>query len=342
MKISITLYHFFRVAALVCLVTVGLSPSIFAQARSSISGYVYGPGRSPISEAAVELRTDFNSVVGRTRTRASGQFTFFGIPNGRFTVTVLPLGTDLEEQSKEVEIAGIGAAGRPIPENVQLDFYLRPRKGSGSESTATNEVLFAQEVPEPARKAYESAISDLETKRTEQGVAELKRSIELFPTYFRALERLGAQQLLQQQYEEAIKSFQTALSVNQRCFTCWHGVTYASFALERWTDAIENAQKALEIDNNSVSTLAMLGIAQRKVKRYEDAEKSLLRAKKFDEVKTPDIYWNLALLYAYNLKKYQEAADALELYLKANPGIPDPAKIKELIKRLRENRPPTE
>jgi len=28
--------------------------------------------------------------------------------------------------------------------------------------------------------------------------------------------------------------------------------------------------------------------------------------------------------------------------LKANPTIPDPSKIKTLIKRLRENRPPTE
>jgi tetratricopeptide (TPR) repeat protein len=203
-------------------------------------------------------------------------------------------------------------------------------------------VVFAQEVPEPARKFYDDAIIDLKAKRTEQGVTGLKRAIELFPNYFLALERLGVEQLLQERYQDALKSFDSALAVNQRCFPCWHGATYASFALEKWTDAIEKAQKALELENNSVSTLAMLGIAQRAVKRYEEAEKSLLRAKKFDEVKTPDIYWNLALLYAYNLKKYQEAADALELYLKANPTIPDPSKIKTLIKRLRENRPPTE
>jgi tetratricopeptide (TPR) repeat protein len=340
MKIGKKLFCYFRVAVGLCFLTLTLSSATFAQFRSTVSGYVFGPGHRPVSEASVELRTDFNSVVARTRTSSSGQFTFMGVANGRFTVTVLPLGTNFEEQSKGVEIAGIGARGQAIPENVQIDFYLQPRKDP--ESTAANGVVFAQEIPEAAQKIYESAISDLKTKRTEQGVAGLKRAIELFPTYFLALQRLGVEQLLQERYEEASKTFESAVAVNQRCFPCWHGATYASFALEKWADAIEKAQKALELENNSVSTLAMLGIAQRAVKRYEDAEKSLLRAKKFDDVKTPDIYWNLALLYAYNLKKYQEAADALELYLKANPTIPDPSKIKTLIKRLRENRPPTE
>ncbi len=339
MKISQTLCRPFLYGISVCLLLIAASFTTFAQPRSTISGYVFGPGRIPVSQVAVELRNDFDSVIGRTRTGASGQFTFLGVPSGRFTVTVLPLGTNFEEQSRGVEIAGIGARGQLIPENVQIDFYLQPRKEQ--EPTSAGQVVFVQEVPEPARKNYESAISDLGSKRTELGVAGLKRAIDIFPTYFLALERLGVEQLLQEQYEDAGKSFRSALSVNQRCFPCWHGVTYASFALEKWDDVIENAQKALELEKNSVGTLAMLGIAQRAVKKYDDAEKSLLRAKKFDDVKTPDIYWNLALLYAYNLKKYQEAADALELYLKSNPTIPDPSKIKTLIKRLRENRPPT-
>ena len=339
MKTLQTFSHSFRLAVGVCFLLAMSSLAISAQPRSTISGYVFAPGRSPVSQAAVELRTDYNSVLARTRTGASGQFTFFGVSNGRFTVTVIPLGTNLEEQSKSVEIAGLGVTGQQIPESVQIDFYLQPRKGA--ESPTSTQVLFAQDVPEAARKMYESAVSDLDSKRTDSGVTGLKRAIDLFPTYFAALERLGGEQLLQEKYEDAIKSFRLALSVNERCFTCWHGVTYGSFALEKWTDVIENAAQALKFENNSVSTLAMLGIAQRTMKQYEQAEKTLLRAKKFDDVKTPDIYWNLALLYAYNLKKYQEAADALELYLKANPTIPDPSKIKALIKRLRENRPPT-
>jgi tetratricopeptide (TPR) repeat protein len=325
---------------LLCAAFISFSMPAAAQNRSTISGYVFGPGRIPVAQVPIELRNDYNSVIARTRTTGSGQFAFYRVPSGRLTVTVLPLGTNLEEQSQNIEIAGLGARGQQLAENVQLDFYLKPRKATNGGSE--NEVVFAQEVAEAARKAYESAISDLESKRTREGIAGLKRSIEIFPNYFLALQRLGAEQLLQEQYEDAIKTLRTAVSVNRRCFTCWHGITYGSFALQKWNDAVESAEKAIELEKNSVGTLTMLGIAQRALKRYPESEKFLLRAKKLDEGKTPDIYWNLALLYAYNLKRYQDAADALELYLKANPSIPDPSSVRKVIKRLRENRPPTD
>jgi tetratricopeptide (TPR) repeat protein len=338
---SATKLYCFRVRMLVtlCLLVLVSVLEVSAQNRSTITGYVFGPGRLPVGQAAVELRNDFNSVIGRTRTNASGQYVFFGVPNGRFTITVLPLGTNFEEQSQGVELAGIGARGQQVAENAQVDFYLRPKKVS---EPADNEVVFAQEVSEPARKAYETAVADLESKRTNDGLAGLKRAVDLFPNYFLALRRLGAEQLLQEKYEEAIKSFTSALSVNQRCFVCWHGLAFANFALKNWKLVIDSAEKAIELDKNSVSSLTMIGISQRALQQYEEAEKSLLRAKKVDAGKTPEIYWNLALLYAYNLKKYQEAADALELYLKANPDIPDTTSIKKVIKRLRENRPPSD
>ena len=170
MKISQTLCRPFLYGISVCLLLIAASFTTFAQPRSTISGYVFGPGRIPVSQVAVELRNDFDSVIGRTRTGASGQFTFLGVPSGRFTVTVLPLGTNFEEQSKGVEIAGIGARGQLIPENVQIDFYLQPRKEQ--EPTSAGQVVFVQEVPEPARKNYESAISDLGSKRAISGRRE--------------------------------------------------------------------------------------------------------------------------------------------------------------------------
>ncbi len=340
MKISNLSVFRLRVSLALCFLTIIFASEIFGQNRSTISGHVFGPGRSPLGQMAVELRNDFNSVIARTRTNGSGQFVFFGVPSGRFTITILPLGTNFEEQSQSIEIAGTGARGQPLSENAQVDFYLKPRKSP--DAVADNEVVFAQEVPDAAKRIYENAIADLESKRTGQGVAGLKRAIEIFPTYFLALQRLGAEQLHQEEYSDATNSFRAALAVNQRCFPCWHGLTFANFTLKDWNAVIESAGKALELDKNSISTLTLLGISQRSLQRYEESEKSLLKAKKIDAGKTPEIYWNLALLYAYNLKKYQEAADALELYLKANPDIPDTTNIKKVIKRLRENRPPTD
>jgi tetratricopeptide (TPR) repeat protein len=311
-----------------------------AQGRSTISGYVFGPKRAPVGQVPVELRNEVNTVIGRTRTDASGRFIFRGVPSGRLSVTVLPLGTNLDSQSQEIELGSIGARGQLVPENVQLDFYLKPRKEGGD--GADSGVVFFQEVPEDARRAYVTAIDDLESKRTIAGVAGLKRAIEIFPNYYLALDRLGLEQLKQEMFEDAVKTFSAALSVNNRSFSSFYGLCYANFALKNWEAAAAAAEKALEQEKNSVNALLLLGISQRNLRKYQEAEKTLLRAKKVDDVKTPDLYWNLALLYAYNLKKYQEAADALELYLKANPSIPDTTSIKKLIKQFRENRPPAE
>jgi len=331
---------YFRSFVLLCFLFGAASSELFAQGRSSIVGYVFGAKRSPVSEVEVELRNDVNRVIGRTRTDGSGRYSFFGVPNGRVSVTVLPLRTNFETQTQEVDIAGIGARGQLIPENVQLDFYLRPRKGS--DPTSDNAVIFFQEVPDEAKQAYQSAIAHLDGKRTNEGIAELERALTLLPSYFAALERLGVEQMNATNYDGAIKSFTSALSVNKRSFVSRYGLGYSNFAVKKWDAAIDAAEKALELEKNSVPALIVLGISQRSLKRFDEAERSLVRAKKLDDGKTADLYWNLALLYAHNLKKYQEAADALEAYLKANPSIPDATNIKKLIKQFRENRPPSD
>ena len=65
-------------------------------------------------------------------------------------------------------------------------------------------MTFAQEVPEGARKAYEAAVKHLERpNEADQGLAALKQAIDIFPSYYLALERLGAEYVKRQQYELA-------------------------------------------------------------------------------------------------------------------------------------------
>jgi tetratricopeptide (TPR) repeat protein len=84
-----------------------------------------------------------------------------------------------------------------------------------------------------------------------------------------------------------------------------------------------------------VENQLILGIALRRAQKFVDAEKALLRAKKISEGKSPDVLWNLALLYAHNLKKLSLAADELEAYLKLRPDHPDAPLLKKLIQRYR-------
>ncbi len=313
-------------------------PPVLCQGnQSSIGGMVFDPQRNPVTEVPVELMTDFNSVIRRVKTDGSGRFLFRSLASGRYVVRVLPLGTNFEEQTQDVEIGGVGRAGQ-ISESAQVDFQLRLRRRS-SDLNEVKGVVFAQDVPEQARRLYETAISDLDSVRLEAGTAGLENAVKLFPTFYLALAKLGLVYVGQQKFDSAKDAFSKAVAVNERSFGGWYGLSYASYALNQPAESVAAGQKALAIDKNSVNALFILGLSQRRLKMYVEAEKSLVQAKKLDKGKTPDINWNLALLYAHNLKRYNDAAAELEAYLKINPDAPNKEAVTKLIKQFRETPP---
>ena len=321
-------------SVLLCLGSIG--QPYFAQNRSTISGMVFAPGRRPIAQIPVELLNETNSVIQRTRTDPSGRYLFSGVPSGRFAVRVLPLGTNLEEQEQEAQVAGISVDGRRrLSDNIQLDFLLSERKNRERQPNVGG-VVFAQDIPETARKYYELAISNLKDKKGSSGEANLKNAIEVFPTYYAALLRLGLLGIELNRFEVAEDAFSRAVAVNDRSFTGWYGLSYSDFALNKTAAAISAAEKALEINRSSSDIFLLLGVMQRKVKDYAVAEKSLLQAKKLAAGKSPDIHWNLALLYAHNLKNYAAAAAELEAYLKLVPNVPNKNNVEKLIKQFRQ------
>jgi len=305
---------------------------------STITGFVFNSERRPITQIPVELMNEVNNVLQRIKTDGSGRFVFRGVSQGRFQIRVLPLGTNYEEQTQEVELYGIGASGRPIADNLQKDFYLRLR-GSSSTSSSGRGAIFVQEVPEEAKTTYQKAISDLEGNRVEAAVAGLENALKLFPSYYSALERLGLIYTTQQKYEKALEIFGRAVAVNQRSFNGWYGLSYSHYALRHSDAAVEAAQKAVSLNSTSEDAILFLGLSLRQAKRYEEAEKSLRQADRITKGLSPDVHWNLALLYAKNLNRYQEAADELELYLKTNPNTPQLDNIRKLIRQYRESPP---
>jgi tetratricopeptide (TPR) repeat protein len=303
---------------------------------STITGFVFDSERRPVSQVPVELMNDVNSVLQRLKTDGSGRFIFRGVAQGRFQIRVLPLGTNYEEQTQEVELYGVGPSGQPIRDNLQKDFYLRLRI---SRSVSPAGAIFVQEVPEEARTSYEKALAHLEGKRVEAGVAGLERALKLFPTYYLALEKLGLVYTIQQEYKKAVGVLEMAVAVNPRSFDGWYGLSYSHYALEQSEAAVAAAQKAVMLNSNSEQALLFLGLSLRQAKRYEEAEKPLKQADRIAKGLSPDIHWNLALLYAKNLNRFADAADELELYLKLKTGLDatQTDNIKKLIKKYRES-----
>ncbi len=247
----------------------------------------------------------------------------------------MPLGTDFIEQSVEVEISGIGARGQALSDNVQKDIYLKVRKGAGN-APFKNEVVYAQEVPPEAQELYKNAIAELDRDKPDTGSAALEKAVAVFPSYFAALQRLGALRLVQNRFEEAIEAFTRAIAVNERSFDCWYGLAYASYAVRNYAEATSAAEKALVLRADSVEALLLLGMSQRLTKNVEGAEKNLKKALKLSGGTSADTHWQLALLYGKDLARYADAAKELEQFLTLSPDAPNKEDIRKLIKRFRE------
>lgn len=311
-----------------------LSHVVSTQSRNTITGFVFSPNRSPVPQIPVEVLNEVDQIVQRSRTDGSGRFFFTGLSSGRFTVRVLPLGTDFEEQSQEIEIVNFGRPTGSTSGTAQKDFYLRKRR-NGPETSTVPGTVFAQEVPDKARKLYEKAISELDRDRGETGVQMLFEAVQVFPNFYLALERLGREYLKRHNYEYAHAAFLKTVSVNVRSFQGWFGLGYSFYRLKQPELAIEAAQRAITLEQSSFEIFLLLGILQRQIKQFADAEKSLLRAKKLANGVSTDVHWNLALLYGNNLKRFGEAADELEFYLKLAPSGAKTPEIRKLIADFR-------
>jgi len=302
--------------------------------QSTISGFVFDDARRPMTQVVVELRSEFNSVLQRTRTQASGRYLFSGLGQGRFTVYARPFGTNYRDQSEDVEIAGIGVRGRPLSENVQKDIYLHPLK---TEGRVKNAVIFAQEIPPDAERLFKNGSEDIDRQKVDTGIKSLEGAIAVFPNYFQALQKLGFVKLAQADFAGAEPLFERALNVNSDSYESLYGLSVAEVSLKKTSKALPNLEKAIVKRPDSFEANFLMGVAWRQEKKYPEAEKAFKQAEKFSDASTaPDVYWNLALLYAHNMNRYADAAKQLEQYLKTAPEAPNKEAIMKLIKDFKD------
>lgn len=297
---------------------------------NSISGHVSNDQRAPLADMRVELLNEVDSVIRTVKTDGSGLFVFRKLSDGTFQVRIQTSGTNYVSQTKRVDLArphGFGAAFE------ELDFVLMTTNAGAAGKPG---VVFVQEVPEAARKQFQKAseLLNKSNKRQEAFVA-LKSAIDLFPQYFDALELLGTEQVKDREYEAAIPALTKALEVNSRSFASAFALGVAQYNVKQTQPAIASLRRAVSLNERSVNANLWLGIALRQTSRPDEAETYLKRADVLADSKLPDAHWQLALLFN-QLKRYKEAADELEVFLKLQPDARDVELIKKLIQRLRQ------
>ena len=309
--------------------------------RNSITGHIFGESRRPLADVFIELLDDLGVTVNRTRTNASGRYEFTGLAEGRFRVRVLPYGTVYAEQVQEVIISNVSARGGGTGSEIQQkDFYLRLRPEFSAGPFTSPGTVFVQEVPEAAKKLYEKGVGELRAKKEKEGFESLRQALAAFPDYFLALDRLGTEYAVRGNtnpaYFEAARVLLTkAVGVNPGSFSSTFGLGFAQYHLRMTDGAVENFQRAVKLYDKSVNGHLWLGVALKKLGKLSQAEASLTRANKLGNGKVAEVHLRLAEIYSEQ-KRYKEAADELELFLKNQQDARDAEKIRQLITQLRE------
>lgn len=302
-----------------------------------IAGGVFDSNRNPLPDIDVELMDDLGRMIQRSKTGGGGRFEFQVGTQKRYTVKVFAFRYDFEDQSQDVDVASVSAqAGEGGSSYNNVDFYLQPKRGGLMDAELS--VVFAQDIPAEAKKAYEGAVKDLGTKRRADGFAGLNKAIELKPDYYMALNRMGKELFAQGRFEEAVPFLLKSAEINTKSPTSYYylGASLIELGKEYHKAAVASLTRAAELAPNAAQVHFALGKAQRTIGETAAAEKSLVKAKKLAASNIPAIHRELAQLYSDDLKKYDQAADELESYMKAagQKGT-EQEKTKKVIANLR-------
>jgi tetratricopeptide (TPR) repeat protein len=311
-------------------------PYLAAQGRNSINGIITDANRRPVNRIRVELLNEVDMLVATTYTDAGGRYNFNNLTQGNFVVKVVPSG-DYVAQSIRVQLYYAGGSGAQFE---QVNFVLKSALDSKDATAPANAgMIFAQSVPEDARKAYELAVTTLDSGRdSEAGIAQLKEALNLFPTYYLALERLGAEYVKREQFEQARETLGKAIEVNPKGALSHYALGVTQIKLKQYTEAINSLRRSLVLapdSQNAPSTYYYLGLGLVRTGKTDEAEAEFKRAYEKGAKRIPsDVHMHLAQIYS-NSKRYKEAADELELFLKETPNARDAESIKNIIKQLR-------
>jgi len=306
--------------------------AFLAQQNSNmISGHVTDNQHNSIPDLRVELLNEVDTVIQVVKTNGSGLFVFRKLSDGTFHIKIQASDKGYIGQTKRVELArplGFGAASE------EVDFILVAHRNTGE--PGKSEVIFVQDVPEQARKLYQRAVQLLpQSDKNQEALATLRQAIQIYPQYFDALDLLGTELVRQREYETAIAPLAQAVEINSKSQTSWFALGVAQYNLKQPPIAVESLRRAVSLKQSSVNANLWLGIALRQTGPMEEAERYLKQADQLSGSKLADAHWQLALLYN-QLRRFGDAADQLEMFLKVQPNSRDSENIKKLIRRFRE------
>jgi tetratricopeptide (TPR) repeat protein len=309
----------------------------FAQ-NNTLRGKVRSSTGATVNNAIVELKSGPGGTVSQIVTRNEGDFAFTGLASGEYEVSVAMAGYETATQMARFNQPDY----MKFSEVVNIEVVIRPKKETVLLAPGTN---FVQEVPKPARAAYERAMARLREGKSVEAVAALREAVAIFNDYFDAQFVLGKELFRAGKDDEALEALERARQINDHQDAVYYVFGLVMMRQEKFHVAEYVFREATRLNANSAASqfyhaLALIELAVReKDERQRDtdlsaAEKELDRAWETSQKRLSAVYLQRARIHEKRGEKEAAARD-LESYLKAEPEAKNGATIRDAIAKLR-------
>jgi tetratricopeptide (TPR) repeat protein len=298
----------------------------FGQGNFVVFGRVSLPDGKPAARVKVKL-DGARGLMLETLTDDQGNYEFRGMGAGRYQMSAIN-----PAEPEQYSNPAISDTTRAYSNRLQIDIYLRLPLHSNKENHKPGTINVneaTQNIPKPARQAYDKALRFQKENQAEKALASFNQALEIYPQYFQALTDRGNLFMQQNKLAEAMTDFERALQINGQYSPALRGAGYCNIQQRKYEVAIGLLEKSLIYEPKIALSHMLLGYANLSLNRYEQAKRELQQALKLgaDSVVRARVY--LAEVLAHE-QKFKEAADEIRAYLRLKPGAPDAESLRKL------------
>jgi len=318
--------------------------SAFSQLRSnntgngginSIRGRVYLPnGRIFENSVKVELQST-NQPTQSVYTDNNGAFAFNGLTAGSYTIVVEagePFEVAHEYALIDRELSGAGLAA--VPKIQTIPVYLRLKN---AHSRLDNRVLNAKwsAVPQEALQHFKKGLELADAGKDSEAEAEFRKTIEIAPNFAPAHTQIGTLELRAQRPEAAVEPFKNAIRYDANDFSANLNLGIAYYNLRRFDEAETSLVSAAYIDRFAVTPHYYLGMIFAAKNDFDVAQKAFEKVEELNGGNAlPVIHKYLGRIYIHK-QMAKRAVDEFEVYLKLLPAAKDADAIKKEIAEIK-------
>lgn len=247
-------------------------------------------------------------------------------------------------RSSTVILAGLTAFGGSI--DVGAIVVDRTAKVEGMTLSAT-----PYKAPKDALKAYEKGLAAEKNGKLDNARGYFEKAVEIYPSYAPAWFRLGTVLQAENQKDAAHSAYTQATTIDAKFLPPYLSLALLAYEGGNWPDVLTFAGHILEQDPlnqtsvtgyifdfdplNCAEAYFLNAVANYKLNRIQDAEKSALKAEQRADLSIlfPQLHLLLADIYARE-KRYGTAISEIQAYLELAPQAKDADQVREQLAKL--------